>query len=140
MFRAELSFVNDGLVFTLFNLPSLPYDFILAFAFKCHPNCYNSKVCCLSLYHSQECYSSISNSLPPSSKKEVAYLVLNMKTRTSKLYTFIQKAPMMENNTEITTFPRNTDILIMIMLRIFPVPSLEDFNLLANQCKCFQAP
>jgi hypothetical protein len=65
-------------------------------------------------------------------------LVLNVKTKTSECCSFIQTAPVMEN-TEHTAFQRNTDILAMIIVRVFPVPSLEDFHLLDNQCKCFQA-
>lgn len=74
-----------------------------------------------------------------SSKNEVVYLVLNVNTKTSELYSFIRTAPMMEN-TQSAAFPRNTEISTMIILWvIFPVSSLEDFHLLDNQHKYFQA-
>lgn len=50
-----------------------------------------------------------------SSKNEVVYLVLNVNTKTSELYSFIRTAPMMEN-TQSAAFPRNTEISTMIIL------------------------
>lgn len=72
-----------------------------------------------------------------SSKNEVVFLVLNVNTKTSELYSFVRSfvrtAPMVEN-TESAAFPRNTDISAMIILSIFPVSSLEDLRLSDNQC------
>lgn len=66
-----------------------------------------------------------------SSKNEVVYLVLNVNTKTSELYSFVQTAPMMEN-TESAAFLRNRHF-DRNCLSIFPVSSLEDFRLLDNQ-------
>lgn len=49
-----------------------------------------------------------------SSKNEVVYLVLNVNTKTSELYSSIRTAPMMEN-TESAAFPRSTEVSTMVI-------------------------
>lgn len=68
-----------------------------------------------------------------SSKNEVVYLVLNVNTKTSELYSIIRTAPMMEN-TESAAFPRNTDIsTIIIVLSVFLCHLWRTFYPLDNQ-------
>lgn len=66
-------------------------------------------------------------------KNEVVYLVLNVNTKTSELYSLVRTAPTMEN-TERAAFPGNTDTPATVTSSACPVSSLEDFHLSDNQC------